>query len=116
MVMVELVLATTLAAAFVVFLAPDRYAGKLATALSVVPLVGSLYMWTNFEGSGNALLADGDIAFETVFTWLQLGQYELQWHVGLDGVSLPLLVLTTVLTTLALISSWTPIDERQSQF
>ena len=116
MVMIEALLAFTLAAAGVVFLAPDEYAAKLATALSLIPLVGSLYMWSVFDASGNALLADGDIAFESAFTWLQLGPYELQWFVGLDGVSLPLLVLTTVLTTLALVSSWTPIDERQSQF
>ena len=116
MVMIEALLAVTLAAAGVVFLAPNRYAAKLATALSLIPLVGSLYMWSEFTASGNALLEEGAVAFESVFTWLQLGQYELQWYVGLDGVSLPLLVLTTVLTTLALISSWTPIDERQSQF
>jgi NADH-quinone oxidoreductase subunit M len=116
MVMVEAVLAVTLAAAGIVFLAPDEYAAKLATALSLLPLVGSLYMWSVFDASGNALLEEGTLAFESAFTWLQLGPYELQWFVGLDGVSLPLLVLTTVLTTLALISSWTPIDERQSQF
>ena len=113
--LVEFLLAATLAAAGVVFLAPDRYAGKLATGLSLLPLAGSLFMWFNFDGSGNALLG-GDLAFETAAAWLRVGDYTLQWHVGVDGVSLPLLVLTTVLTTLALVSSWTPIDERQSQF
>jgi NADH-quinone oxidoreductase subunit M len=113
---IEALLFFTLASAMVVFVAPDRYAGKLATALSVVPVVGSVYMWATFEGSGNALLEGSTIAFETVANWLTIGQYTLQWHVGVDGVSLPLVVLTTILTTLALISSWTPIDERQSQF
>jgi NADH-quinone oxidoreductase subunit M len=113
---IEALLFVTLAAAGVVFLADDAYAGKLATALSAIPLVGSLYMWAQFDGSGNALLEGGTIAFETTATWLQLGPYQLQWHVGVDGVSLPLLALTTILTTLALISSWTPIDERESQF
>ncbi len=116
MVLIEGLLAFTLAAAVVVFLSPNRYAGKLATALSLVPVVGSVYMWATFNGTGNALLASGETAFASAFTWLQLGQYELQWLVGVDGVSLPLLVLTTILTTLALISSWTPIDERESQF
>ena len=114
--LVALLLASTLLSAFAVFLAPDRYAGKLATVLSLLPLAGSLWMFTSFDAAGNGLLATGDLAFEQTLHWLTLGPFTLQYHVGLDGVSLPLLVLTTVLTTLALISSWTPIDERQSQF
>jgi NADH-quinone oxidoreductase subunit M len=114
--LIEFLLAATLASALVVFLGPDRYAHKLATYLSLLPLAGSLLMWNGFDGSGNALLDSGSLAFETVATWLQIGDYALQWHVGVDGISMPLVVLTTVLTTLALISSWTPIDERQSQF
>jgi len=113
---IEAILFVTLASAGAVFLVPDRVAAKLATALSLLPLAGSLVMWFGFDGSGNALLEGGTLAFETTVPWLQVGDYVLQWHVGVDGVSLPLLVLTTVLTTLALVSSWTPIDERESQF
>ena len=114
--LIEAVLLATLVSAFVVFLAPDEVAPKLAAALSLLPLGGSLLMWLNFEASGNGLLESGSLAFETVVPWLTIDQYTLQWFVGVDGVSLPLVVLTTVLTTLALISSWTPIDERQSSF
>jgi len=113
--LIEALIFVTLASAMAVFLAPDRHAARLATWLSVLPLVGSLWMWTAFDGQGNALLG-GTVAFETAVEWVQLGQYTLRWHVGVDGVSIALLVLTTVLTTLALVSSWTPIDERQSQF
>jgi len=114
--LIELLLAVTLASAFVVFLAPDRYAAKLATTLSVLPVIGTAIMWFSFDGAGNALRDGSTIAFETQQEWFELGQYTLQWHVGVDGVSFPLLALTTVLTTLAMISSWTPIKEEQSQF
>jgi NADH-quinone oxidoreductase subunit M len=113
---IEALLAVTLASALLVFVVPDRMAPKLSTALSLLPLVGSVWMWLSFDGEGNALLESGEAAFTTQFDWLELGQFTLQWHTGVDGVSLPLLVLTTILTTLALVSSWTPIDERQSQF
>ena len=113
---VEALLGATLLGALLVFLSPDEWAGKLAVAVSLVPAGISLWMYSAFDGVGNALMADGDIAFESTIGWLSLGRYDLAWHVGLDGISLPLLVLATVLTTLALISSWTPIDERQSQF
>jgi NADH-quinone oxidoreductase subunit M len=35
---------------------------------------------------------------------------------GLDGISMPLVVLSTLLTSLAILSAWTPITERQNQF
>ncbi|WP_290817049.1 NuoM family protein [Halovivax sp.] len=113
--MIELLLAVTFVGAAVTFLAPNRVAGRLAFAISLVPAALSLWMFTAFDGSGNALL-EGDLAFESRAAWIQLADYEISWFVGVDGISLPLVVLTTVLTTLAILSSWTPIDERQSQF
>jgi NADH-quinone oxidoreductase subunit M len=72
-------------------------------------------MYLQFEADGNALLG-GTPAFETQVEWATIGDYTLFWHVGLDGLSLPLVVLTTALTTLAIASAFTPIDRRQSQF
>jgi NADH-quinone oxidoreductase subunit M len=112
---IEALIAVTFVAAFVVMLAPDEVAGRLAAALSLLPVVGSLYMWSRFDATGNALTG-GSIAFETKLSWLELGGYTINWHVGVDGIGLPLVVLTTLLSTLAIVSAWTPIDDRQSQF
>ncbi|EMA39851.1 complex I subunit 4 family protein [Halobiforma nitratireducens] len=113
--MIEALIAVALVGALVTFLAPNRIAGKLAFAISLVPAALSLWMFSAFDGAGNALL-EGDLAFESQVEWLQLSEYSISWFVGLDGISLPLVVLTTILTTLAIVSSWTPIDERESQF
>ncbi len=114
--LVELLLGVTFLSALFVLFAPDRYAGKLATGLSLLPagIVG--LMWLGFDASGNALHENGAPAFETRIEWFDLGQYTLQWYVGVDGISFPLVALTAVLTTLAMVSAWTPIDERESQF
>ncbi|WP_277555310.1 complex I subunit 4 family protein [Halobaculum limi] len=112
---IEALIGFTFLAALVVMLAPDKYAGKLAFGLSLLPVVGSLYMWAGFDAGGNALMA-GSIAYQTQIEWLTAFGYELQWFVGVDGISLPLVVLSTVLTSLAILSAWTPIDARQSQF
>jgi NADH-quinone oxidoreductase subunit M len=114
--LIELLLAVTFASALWVFLVSDDTAPKLAAWLSLLPLGISLYMWTQFDAAGNALLAGSEVAFQTQIDWFQLGQYSLQYHVGVDGLSFPLVILVTILTTLAIVSSWTPIDERQSQF
>lgn len=42
---IEALIAVTFLAALVTFVLPDRYAGKAAFALSLAPVVGSLYMW-----------------------------------------------------------------------
>ncbi|WP_049925667.1 complex I subunit 4 family protein [Halopiger goleimassiliensis] len=114
--MIEILLAVTLIGAGAVFLAPDRIAGKLAFWISLVPAAIGLWLFAAFDGSGNALLEGGEIAFESRYEWVQFGDYAISWFVGLDGISLPLVVLTTILVTLAIVSSWTPIDERESQF
>ncbi len=118
--LVETLLLVTLLGAGIVMLAPDRVAGKLAAGISVIPVALTSYMYyvflTDYNGVGNALLSPGEVAFGTQIPWLNLGEYTVQYYVGLDGVSMPLLALTTILTTLAIISAWTPIDERQSQF
>ena len=113
---IEALIAVTLVGSLVVMAGSDRYAAKLATAWSLIPLVGSLGMWATYDATGNALLG-GETAFTSRETWLALGPLpDIEWFVGLDGISMPLVVLTTVLVTLALVSAWTPIDERQSQF
>ena len=113
--LIEALIGVCLLGAAAVAVAPNAYAGKLAFGVSAVPLVGSLYMYLTFDGSGNALLG-GDVAYRTFFEWLTLGPYTVNYHVGLDGISLPLVVLTTVLTTLSILSAWTPVDSRERQF
>ena len=113
--LIEALLAVTFVSAFCVLVAPERYAGRLAAVLSLLPLAGSVYAYAAFDGTGNALLG-GTPAFETQVPWLSLGSYTVDWHVGLDGVSLPLVVLTAVLTTVAVLAARGRIAERRAPF
>jgi len=47
--------------------------------------------------------------FEINVPWVK--SFGIQYHVGIDGISLLLIVLTTVLTVLAILSSWNSITE-----
>jgi NADH-quinone oxidoreductase subunit M len=114
--MIELLIALALLGSLATFVVDDERAGTVAFGASLLPLVASFWMYGTFDGSGNALLAGSTVAFQTQATWLALGPFEVSWHVGLDGISMPLVVLTTLLTSAAIMSAWTPIDERQSQF
>jgi NADH-quinone oxidoreductase subunit M len=55
--------------------------------------------------------------------WLTVGETAageggttLEFHLGLDGVSVALIVLTTLLTTACVLISWDSIHERESEF
>ncbi len=114
--MIEALIVACLLGAAVTFFVPDRSAGRVALVASLVPAALSVWMYLSFSGTGNALLG-GDLAYETTAQWVSIGDaYTLRWHVGLDGISMPLVTLTTVLTTLALVSSFSPIQQRQAQF
>ncbi len=115
-VLIELTILSAFIGGLFVFLLSDKNSHKISFYLSLIPLLLGLAMWSSFDGYGNALIEGGKIAFETNMPWVTLGPYALNWHVGVDGISLPLVLLTVILTPLAIMSAWTPIKERQSQF
>jgi NADH-quinone oxidoreductase subunit M len=52
--------------------------------------------------------------FEATRAWLPA--WGISYHVGIDGMSLWLVILTTFLTPLALLGSWSSIDRRVREF
>ena len=42
--------------------------------------------------------------------------YDIQYHLGADGISVALIVLTTLTTALVLIGAWGSIDKRVNQY
>jgi len=82
-----------------------RAAGLGVTLLT---LAVSLPLWFRFDGDS------ADMQFEELHRWLpSLGA---GYHVGIDGISLLLVLLTTFLTPLALASAWHAIEDRTKEF
>jgi len=49
----------------------------------------------------------GDRLYEvTRIPWIRVGQFQIEYFVGIDGLSFPLVILTTVITFLACVASW----------
>jgi NADH-quinone oxidoreductase subunit M len=63
---------------------------------------------------GGVSAAPRDFHFVTDFQWIQ--SPNIRYHIGLDGLSLWLVVLTTLLTPIAALISWTYIDQRVKEF
>jgi NADH-quinone oxidoreductase subunit M len=82
----------------------------LALLTSLVTLALSLGLWAGFDAAAGA----PEFQFEQQSAWLPtLG---ISYHVGLDGVALLLVLLTTVLTPVVLLSAWKAVQDRVKEF
>ena len=99
-------LAGALALAFVRSDSP-RTVRAVALTVSGLTFLASLALLAGFNGSSSLP------QFVERASWLGRG---LDYHVGLDGISLFLVLLAAFLTPLALLSSWRAIEDRVKEF
>lgn len=102
---ISLVVFSPAAAALLVFLMPadDKpLLRRLSFILSLVPLALVLLMWFNFDRSNSGFQFVVDAEW---FPAIGAG-----YHLGIDGVTLPLLLLTVILTPVSILASFTIED------
>src|SRR5919206_1465730 len=58
--------------------------------------------------------ASGSFRFVQDVSWI--GQISARYHVGVDGISLWLVILTTLLVPISILSSWTSVEKRELAF
>jgi NADH-quinone oxidoreductase subunit M len=79
----------------------------LATATAVVDFIASLYLWINFDP--NKLWQ-----FEFKVSWIpSLG---VDYHFGVDGIAVLLILLTTFMGIIAVVSSYSAIHHREKEY
>ncbi len=86
----------------------DKLVRYLALGVSLATFVVSLVLWYQFDP------ASADYQFVERHAWLP--DFGISYHVGVDGISLLLVVLTTFLTPIALLCSWDSIEDRVREF
>jgi NADH-quinone oxidoreductase subunit M len=79
-----------------------------ALVISLLTFVLSLHLPAHFHRD------QAGFQFETNVQWISTPN--IHYHMGMDGISLWLVVLTTFLTPLCVLVSWTSIDERVKEF
>jgi NADH-quinone oxidoreductase subunit M len=83
---------------------------RVAAVFTGIPLILAIYLFIAFDRSSAMA---GVIQFEEKYLWIApLNAY---YHLGVDGLSLPLLLLTTFLGFLAVFISW-KVHDRPRQF
>ncbi len=83
----------------------EHRARYLALGGSLVTLVYSVVLFFDFE------IGREGYQFVERREWVDIGAFNLQYALGVDGLSMPLLVLTTFLTTASVLVSFS-IRER----
>jgi NADH-quinone oxidoreductase subunit M len=85
----------------------EKFIKYFAVVMSVPSLALSIYLWATYNDSG------GYYAVEQV-KWIEA--INVYYRLGVDGLSIPLVVLTTLLTTLSLWYSAPVIHKRVKEF
>jgi NADH-quinone oxidoreductase subunit M len=81
---------------------------NLALLISLVTFAATLVLWWRFDPTSAAY------QFEERHVWIPA--FGIQYYIGVDGISLLLLVLTGFLTPLALLSSWDSVHKNVKLF
>jgi NADH-quinone oxidoreductase subunit M len=57
-----------------------------------------------------------ELQLEVNLPWIQVAGWNISYHLGVDGLSILLLLLTTFLTPISILSTWTAVEERVKDF
>ena len=79
-----------------------------ALAVAMVTFLTSLLLYTGFD-NGTA-----GMQFEEKASWIPA--FNVFYHLGIDGISMPLIILTTFTTVLVVLAGWEVIKERPAQY
>jgi NADH-quinone oxidoreductase subunit M len=82
----------------------------VALATSLVTFGLSLVMLSYFQ------LGEPGTQMEIIKPWIQFSGFTISFHMGVDGLSILLVMLTTLLTPIAILSTWSAVEERVKDF
>jgi len=92
----------------IVFAAPAAFAKRIALGVTLLELVLSLGLWFGFDPAVSGW------QFVYVTSWI--GAYGVSYRVGIDGISLMMVLLSTLLMPLAVLGSWKSITVKERGF
>ncbi|MEW8293278.1 MAG: NADH-quinone oxidoreductase subunit M [Candidatus Thiodiazotropha sp.] len=79
-----------------------------ALIIAVLTFIVSLPLWFAFDSTTSAM------QFVERVPWIP--SFDVEYYMGVDGISMPLIILTTFITPLVVISGWEVIKYRPSQY
>ncbi len=80
----------------------------LALVISVTTFLLSALLYKNFD------ITTHEMQFVEFTYWIET--FNINYHLGVDGIAMPLIILTTFITVLVILAAWEVIEERISQY
>ena len=81
---------------------------QTALVVSIVTFLLSLLLYTNFD------MTTASMQFQEQIPWISA--INANYHLGVDGISMPLIILTTFTTVLVVIAGWEVIQNKVGQY
>ena len=91
-----------------ILLGDERSAKRTALVVTTIELVLSLGLWWVFDPT------EGGMQLVSSTPWIS--QWGISYRVGIDGISLFMVLLTTVMMPLSVLASWSSITRRERAF
>ena len=86
----------------------ERAARPIALLTSVATFVLSIPLFSSFDKT------TASMQFVEKMPWIS--QFNINYHLGIDGISMPLILLTSFTTVLVVLASWESIKTRIAQY
>jgi len=80
----------------------------LSALISIVVFIMSIGLFTDFDNSTHLM------QFTEKSSWIS--HFDIYYHIGVDGISMPLIILTTFSTILVIIAGWEVISKRVAHY
>ena len=80
----------------------------IALAVSLATFVLSLFLWDGFDATTHQM------QFVERTSWIPV--FKVHYHLGVDGISMPLVLLTTVMVVLVVLAGWEVVKEKPAQY
>lgn len=108
--LLSLLLILPLLGAVIIGIAPrnDVWARRIALAFTLLVFAVSLPLWYQFD------TASHEMQFVKRIAWIPA--FNINYAVGVDGISVLLVLLTTMITPLCVLCSWKAIDTRVKEY
>jgi NADH-quinone oxidoreductase subunit M len=81
-----------------------------ALITSLLTFVLSLWVLSMFDAS------DPNLQLTAQYDWIQVAGWNIQYYLGVDGLSILLVLLTAFLTPISILSTWTAVEDRVKDF
>jgi NADH-quinone oxidoreductase subunit M len=81
-----------------------------ALVISLITFGISLWVLSQFKAS------NPDLQLVAKYDWIAVAGWDIRYYLGVDGLSILLVLLTTFLTPISILSTWKAVDERVKDF